>query len=590
MCVRWRLARCLAVVTVALSAAAMGSSSAATIAKRAPWTTLVPGTPATLQASVTTHRWCRLVLFHPGAPSSESAPRRATSGLAEYRWGVPKDVAPGAWEGTVDCGLTRGGLLRGAVTEARSVLLRVARQGRQFHGRAANGISVVFPRSERTPVTAGRGKGGGAYPAYGSLLIPGGAWLDGRGVNVYSDGADGGDGYYQCVELINRLITTLGWSPSIWGNANQLYADASPAYFTKYPNGSGYKPVLGDIIVWGGGYGNYGHVAVVEADSGSLLTVVEQNASPSGYDTYQISASGYVGSRYGYYVEGYLHAKANQLGVTQPPPTATVTTGTTPEAYAETTGGVTNTWSDYADASGTQGPTISGNQTVQVACRTSGFTVADGNSWWYLIASSPWSGSYYASADAFYNNGQTSGSLQGTPFYDPAVPTCNGSKSSPATTPTTSATTTPTSFPTSTGTTTSSTSSPTTSSSTTSSSTAVSISTPTTSQAPPQTPATPGPPPAPTYSETVGGNANTWSNYSDAGGAQGPTVPAYETVQVTCAVQGFRVSDGNTWWYRIASSPWDNAYYVSADAFYNDGRTSGSLIGTPFVDPSVPQC
>ena len=61
-------------------------------------------------------------------------------------------------------------------------------------------------------------------------------------------------------------------------------------------------------------------------------------------------------------------------------------------------------------------------------------------------------------------------------------------------------------------------------------------------------------------------------------------------MQITCAIQGFRVADGNTWWYLIASPPWSNQYYVSADVFYNNGRTSGSLLGTPFVDPAVPLC
>lgn len=93
----------------------------------------------------------------------------------------------------------------------------------------------------------------------------------------------------------------------------------------------------------------------------------------------------------------------------------------------ETTGGVTNTWSDYADAGGTQGPTVQGNETVAISCRVQGFTVADGNNWWYQISSSPWSNAYYASADAFYNDGQTSGSLIGTPFVDTAVPVCNTS-------------------------------------------------------------------------------------------------------------------------------------------------------------------
>jgi hypothetical protein len=51
------------------------------------------------------------------------------------------------------------------------------------------------------------------------------------------------------------------------------------------------------------------------------------------------------------------------------------------------------------------------------------------------------------------------------------------------------------------------------------------------------------------------------------------------------------VADGNTWWYEIGSSPWNNVYYASADAFYNEpGVTTGSLVGTPFVDPAVPLC
>jgi hypothetical protein len=96
--------------------------------------------------------------------------------------------------------------------------------------------------------------------------------------------------------------------------------------------------------------------------------------------------------------------------------------------------------------------------------------------------------------------------------------------------------------------------------------------------------------PAATFTETVGGPTHTWTNYSDAGGTQGATISTSQSVQVTCVVQGFKVADGNTNWYRIASSPWSNAYYASADAFYNNGATSGSLRGTPFVDPKVPAC
>jgi hypothetical protein len=108
---------------------------------------------------------------------------------------------------------------------------------------------------------------------------------------------------------------------------------------------------------------------------------------------------------------------------------------------------------------------------------------------------------------------------------------------------------------------------------------------------PPSPPPPPPPPPsAATYAETTGGATNTWTNYMNAGGIQGPTIPANTTVQIACKLTGFKVSDGNTWWYRIASSPWNGAYHSSADAFYNNGQTSGSLVGTPFVDPAVPTC
>jgi hypothetical protein len=92
------------------------------------------------------------------------------------------------------------------------------------------------------------------------------------------------------------------------------------------------------------------------------------------------------------------------------------------------------------------------------------------------------------------------------------------------------------------------------------------------------------------YEETTGGLTDTWSDYLNAGGAEGPNIPPYAAVRISCAVQGFRVADGNTWWYRILSPPWNGAYYASADAFYNNGQVSGSLRGTPFVDANVPKC
>ena len=70
----------------------------------------------------------------------------------------------------------------------------------------------------------------------------------------------------------------------------------------------------------------------------------------------------------------------------------------------------------------------------------------------------------------------------------------------------------------------------------------------------------------------------------------GTTISDGVTVQIACKTVGFAVADRDAWWYRISQSPWDNGSYVPADVFYNNGSTSGSLLGTPFVDPQVPVC
>jgi hypothetical protein len=373
---------------------------------------------------------------------------------------------------------------------------------------------------------------------------------------IYQDGTDVG----QCTWYAAGMRPDLDGIDT--GNASRWLAQASG----KRPEGA--TPVVGAIAVNTTADGGLGHVAYVVgvANGGATLILDEANVDNKGNVFLNVStpASEFAGYIYG----GPAGNGAPSTGTGS---STTTTTGggsiggtTTSQTFAETTGGPTNTWSNYAAAAGNEGSSIPAHDTVQVSCRVPGFTVADGNSWWYQIASSPWSSNYYASADAFYNNGETSGSLQSTPFFDPDVPSCNGLKTAPATLPTTT-----TSLPAAT-TSSSTTSVPTTTSSTTTS-----------------TPA----PPAPTYyNETVGGVTHTWTDYSDAGGTEGPSIATGQTVQVACVVSGFRVSDGNTWWYQIASSPWSSSYYASADAFYNNGETSGSLHGTPFVDPAVPGC
>lgn len=184
-----------------------------------------------------------------------------------------------------------------------------------------------------------------------------------------------------------------------------------------YPVNS--TPAVGSIA-WSNA-GTFGHVAYVVAVGGGNVTIEEYNHFGNGtYDKRTVPASTFT---------GYIHFKdpAPEPEVpAAPPSSSTPASPSTPSAptHAETTGGVTHTWTNYTNAGGTEGPSIPSNATVQIACALPGFRVADGNTWWYRIASSPWNDAFYASADAFYNNGQTSGSLIGTPFVDPAVSLC----------------------------------------------------------------------------------------------------------------------------------------------------------------------
>jgi hypothetical protein len=91
-------------------------------------------------------------------------------------------------------------------------------------------------------------------------------------------------------------------------------------------------------------------------------------------------------------------------------------------------------------------------------------------------------------------------------------------------------------------------------------------------------------------SETTGARTRTFTNYRNAGGHRGKSIRSNMTERVSCRIRGFKVQDGDSWWYRVASRPWRGRYYASADAFYNNGQTTGSLKHTPFVDRKVRKC
>jgi hypothetical protein len=99
------------------------------------------------------------------------------------------------------------------------------------------------------------------------------------------------------------------------------------------------------------------------------------------------------------------------------------------------------------------------------------------------------------------------------------------------------------------------------------------------------------PPPTRTWSEQESPNhpVNTFANYHDASG-QGPPIGAGQTVEVSCKVQDGTIDstrpDG--YWYRIASSPWNNAYYAPANTFMNGDPPGGPY--THNTDFAVQDC
>jgi hypothetical protein len=137
-----------------------------------------------------------------------------------------------------------------------------------------NGINAVSPNGanvscDRVPVNWAR-----------SGCTPGSPTTDGFGWT------------FQCVELVTRFSAwAFGDSPGGWsGNAPDLWVPANhPADVVMYPNGSSTRPVPGDVLVWGsvnskgqpwpaGPEGEHGgHVAVVAAVNGDVVTTVEQN-------------------------------------------------------------------------------------------------------------------------------------------------------------------------------------------------------------------------------------------------------------------------------------------------------------------------
>jgi hypothetical protein len=129
--------------------------------------------------------------------------------------------------------------------------------------------------------------------------------MGGNGVNVYSNYDALGKEYavgirWQCVELVQRLYNVRGWFKGHFGvsYAYQIYDVASRNGMMCYPDGSGYVPVPGDMIIWNPVPGQKiaaGHVAVVNRVDSDHIYICEQNFNHSGKAI--LNRSGTNGSR-----------------------------------------------------------------------------------------------------------------------------------------------------------------------------------------------------------------------------------------------------------------------------------------------------
>jgi hypothetical protein len=101
---------------------------------------------------------------------------------------------------------------------------------------------------------------------------------------------------------------------------------------------------------------------------------------------------------------------------------------------------------------------------------------------------------------------------------------------------------------------------------------------------------TPTATPTPTYKEQEGHlGVNTFTNPHNASG-MGQKIPAAAWVEVSCKVYDPTIQSVNPdgYWYRIASSPWNNAYYAPANTFMNGDPWGGPY--THNTDFNVPDC
>ena len=158
----------------------------------------------------------------------------------------------------------------------------------------------------------------------GRVLVSGGSWLGGSGVDAKSNYPYMGDGNnscggwstsnptvqmglgWQCVELAQRLYNVRGWYSGTFagvGWAGQIFDVAPNLGMTRQANGGITLIVPGDMIV------EQGHVSLVDTVTATTVVAVEQNANASGRHTYTRNGGTLTGAYTS--VRGVVHSPKN---------------------------------------------------------------------------------------------------------------------------------------------------------------------------------------------------------------------------------------------------------------------------------------
>lgn len=120
---------------------------------------------------------------------------------------------------------------------------------------------------------------------------------DGKGIDF--DGAYG----FQCVDLAQQYNKDCLGNPPFSGNAVDIWTTYPKDYYEQIVNTPNNKPQKGDIVIWGRGLGQYGHIDVCARDDASTIAF-------TGYDqNWPLGSVCHVQSHTYFAVLGWLRPK-----------------------------------------------------------------------------------------------------------------------------------------------------------------------------------------------------------------------------------------------------------------------------------------